>query len=260
MSSDAYLAQADIKYLIGALEKLEQEIATQPNFKRLVDDIVSRRNLKLKLIAPSGFKPDNSEVLIRRRQYFSKEPEVLTEITSFGRVEYIEGKKNYEIVVEMPPTIHGAGAGRSEKALMNLLQRLGHLGFDASKIGSDMARPVKAGDLVFGFSGSWTTLSTITYAKEAKKLGATVVGITSYPDRAGPDCTYTFEIGGRESMGEKRDYYLDQLRGKAITEIDPMGTIYEFKAGVFSDIVIHYVRDRLEEQEETMRKRHVRFE
>jgi D-arabinose 5-phosphate isomerase GutQ len=260
--------QTDVAYLKDALDALEDELTTQPEFFRLIDDITSRREPKVKLIIPSDLKIDNHEILIRRREYFSKEleeqPSDYIEANSLGEAMYVDGIDRYEIILEMPSTIHLYGAGMSGGVAKNLGQRLHHMGFHVSITGDRFASTVKPGDLCIYFSGSWTTFSTTEYAKLSKKAGATVVGITSYVDRAlatEEDCDYALAISGREAINDEiRNYYSENLRGKTTTSIDIMGTLYEFKSDALRLILVHYVSDSLKETEEMMRKRHVQFE
>lgn len=267
IESEKYVIKADIQYLKTALDTLEEELLNQPDFFRLVDDIASRREPKIKLIVPAKHRIDDNEILIRRRQYFSKQlgedVDDYIEVNSIGEIEYVDCIDRFEIVYEPPPVVHSSGAGMSGGVGKNFVQRLHQLGITVSNTGERLAYRVKPGDLCVYFSGGWKTLSTTNYAKEARKGGATVVAITSYPDIAiskENGCHYAIGISGREAILEDRDYYLDQVRGKTSTSVDPMGTMYEFKADVFRLVLVHYVSDKLKETEETMRKRHVMFE
>jgi 6-phospho-3-hexuloisomerase len=249
----------DISYLIAALKTLEEELI-QPSFHRLVEDIVSRREANLKLIVPEWSNLKTNSIVVKRRQYFSAELSDLVQTIYEGTIERVPGIDAPEIIFEHPPTLQLYGAGRSGNVMKSLAQRLLQLGFDVSITGDNMSKSVRPGDLCIYNSGSWRTLSTTNYAKVAKNLGATVVGITSYPERAVDDCTYMVKISGRESMGELRDYYLETLKGKTSTAVDPMGSMYEFKVSVFGDVTVHYVSDLLKETEDSMRKRHANIE
>lgn len=157
-------------------------------------------------------------------------------------------------------TIHVYGAGRSGLEARALAMRLTHLGYDVSEPGTATAKPVDPNDLAIFFSGSWNTLSTTNYARVTKKIGATTVAVTSHPEVAKNDCSYSVEIGGKEKLGKVRDYYLESIKRISSTALDPLGTTYEFKLASFKDILIHHIMHRLSIGEEEMRKRHVIIE
>jgi 6-phospho-3-hexuloisomerase len=239
------LIKSDVNYQKSQLDELEKELISQPEFFRLVDDIVARRGPKVTLKLPKKIKLNTDDISVKYDLSKLK-----------GRVEYTKGEPEIRIKAR---TIHIYGAGRSGLEARALTMRLIHLGFDASEPGSTTARPVKRDDLAIFFSGSWGTMSTTNYAKAAKQEGATTVAITSHPELARKCCDYAIKIGGREES-TVRDYYVESLKGKASTTLDPMGTVYEFKLAAFKDILIHYISERLGEKEHKMRKRHVKFE
>ena len=245
---DPEITRADIDYMKAQLDTLEKELRAQPNYQRLLRDIIDRRpHITLKL--PKDCKSDalDDEIAVKYDE---------TEL--IGRVIH-DDIRTPELTIENP-TIHLYGAGRSGLEEESFAMRLGHLGFSVSEFGTKLARPVKPDDLAILFSGSWETLSTTNYAGAAKAKGAVVVGVTSYPEIAKRDCSYCIEIGGRERMGEIRDYYIDQIKDRCSTTLDLMGTVFERKVAVFADITIHHLSDTLGEMEEKMKKRHANVE
>jgi len=189
MATDA--VRADIEYQKEQLDNLREELFPQPNFFRLVDDVVSRRDPKVILNLPIQYKNlEVGEVLVK-----------YDDIESVGQIEYLDIKAP-EVNVERK-TLHLYGAGRTGLEDEALAMRFLQMGFDVSIPGTTTAKPVKDGDLCIFCSGSWGTISTTNYAKAAKELGATVVGITSHPELAKNDCDYCIEVGGREKLGKQ---------------------------------------------------------
>lgn len=177
-----------------------------------------------------------------------------------GDLEY-GNYENPEVCIGNRGVIHVYGAGRTGLETRSWAMRLVHMSFDVSEPGSVTAKPVKPGDLGIFCSGSWETLSTKTYAKATKNIGATTVAVTSHPELIKKDeCDYWIEIGGREKLGKIRDYYVESLKGKSSIPMDILGTVFEFKLTAFKDLLIHRLSDRLGEVEERMKERHVTFE
>lgn len=248
------IVKIDIGYQQDILGQLEKKLSYQtPSVNRLIDDIVSRRVPTVGLKLPNRYKSIDAEI---------SEISVLYDGTELkGRVEY--GSNEIPVVnIGDRGIIHMYGAGRTGLEVTAWAKRLLHMDFDVSKPGSDYAKPVRPGDLGIFCSGSWETVSTITYAKKTKEIGATTVAITSHPElvKVGEDCDYFIEIGGRDSLGEIRECYVEKLKGKSATQMDTLGAVFEFEVAGFKDIVAHILSERLGITEESMKKRHVTFE
>jgi D-arabinose 5-phosphate isomerase GutQ len=248
------VVKTDIGYQQKLLEQLREEISYQSkSVSRLLDDIILRREPQVALKLPIRYKFNSAE-----KDGIS----VLYDgIKLKGNVEF----GNYEapiVSIGNRGTIHMYGAGRSGLEARSWAMRLVHLNFDVSEPGSTLAKPVKPSDIGIFCSGGWETLSTITYAKKTKEIGATTVPITSHPEllKVGEDCDYFIEIGGREKLGKIRDYYVESLKGKSSTHMDTLGTVFEFKLSAFKDLFIHQLCERLGIEEERMKERHVTFE
>ncbi|GGB35042.1 6-phospho 3-hexuloisomerase [Flexivirga endophytica] len=74
------------------------------------------------------------------------------------------------------------GNGRSGLAIQMAAMRLMHLGLQVHVAGEVTAPAVGAGDVLIAVSGSGTTGSVVGAADVAKKVGASVLAITTAPD------------------------------------------------------------------------------
>jgi D-arabinose 5-phosphate isomerase GutQ len=248
------IIKTDIGYQQDVLEQLYEELFSQSDkINRLLDDIVSRRSPKVVLRLPKSYQclADNKNDGISV---------MYDGVKLEGIIEY--GKcKNPEAYIGDRGTIHICGRGRTGLEDTSLGMRLVHMDFNVSEPGSVYAKPVKKGDLGLFFSGSWETKSTVMYARETKKRGATTVAITSHPKLIKKGyCDYWIKFGGKESLGEIRDRYVGKLKGKSTTHMDNLGTVFEWKMSAFKDILIHLLCEELGIEEGRMKERHVTFE
>lgn len=152
------------------------------------------------------------------------------------------------------------GAGRSGLVAKAFAMRLMHLGFNTFVLGETITPRIGPGDIVLAVSGSGRTQVVVTVAAAAKKAGATVIAITSYPDSPLArlsDCVV--RIPGRTKLAEETDYFARQVLG-IYEPLAPLGTLFEDSALVFFDGLIVELMERLGVTEEDMRKRHANVE
>jgi len=71
------------------------------------------------------------------------------------------------------------GAGGSGLVSRFLAMRLTHLGFSANIVGDQTAGPFTRKDVLIAISHTGETVSTISFAQEAKQLGGRIIAITS---------------------------------------------------------------------------------
>jgi len=71
------------------------------------------------------------------------------------------------------------GAGGSGLVSRFLAMRLTHLGFGANIVGDQTAGPFTRKDVLIAISHTGETVSTISFAQEAKQLGGRIIAITS---------------------------------------------------------------------------------
>ncbi len=148
------------------------------------------------------------------------------------------------------------GAGRSGLVGRAFAMRLMHIGLNVYVVGETITPPIKTGDLLIAISGSGETRYTTTIAQEAKKLGAYVVAITSYPESMlGSTADLKVIIPGRVLDSATRDYEARQISGEH-EPLTPLGTLFELSSMIFLDALISELAYRLGKSEEDMASRH----
>ncbi|MFP3268671.1 MAG: 6-phospho-3-hexuloisomerase [Desulfurococcales archaeon] len=152
------------------------------------------------------------------------------------------------------------GAGRSGLVGRAFAMRLMHLGFQSYVLGDTITPSISSGDAAIAISGSGTTELTVTAAKAAKKVGAQVLAITSYPDSPlGEIADLVLRIPGRTKLAEEKDYFSRQILG--IHEpLAPLGTLFEDTAMVVLDGIIGGLMHRLNKKEIDLKIKHANVE
>ncbi|MEN2999293.1 MAG: 6-phospho-3-hexuloisomerase [Acidilobaceae archaeon] len=152
------------------------------------------------------------------------------------------------------------GAGRSGLVGRAFAMRLLHLGFNAFVLGDTIVPSIREGDVVVAISGSGRTQLIMTAAEAAKRVGAYMVAVTSYPDSPlGNMSDLVIRLPGRTKMSSMTDYFARQILG--IHEpLAPLGTLFEDTAVIFFDGVVYSLMVRLGVKEEEMRTRHANIE
>lgn len=152
------------------------------------------------------------------------------------------------------------GAGRSGLVGRAFAMRLLHLGFNSYVLGDTIVPSISKGDLAIAISGSGRTQLIVTAAEAAKKVGAVVVAITTYPDSPlGALADLVVWVPGRAKSSRMDDFFARQILG--IHEpLAPLGTLFEDATAVFLDGVIYALMLRLGANEEDLRSRHANIE
>lgn len=152
------------------------------------------------------------------------------------------------------------GAGRSGLVGRAFAMRLLHLGFHSYVLGDTIVPSISKGDVAIAISGSGRTQLILTAAEAAKKVGATVVAVTSYPDSPlGMLADLVVWVPGRAKTSRVVDFFARQILG--IHEpLAPLGTLFEDTAAVFLDGVIYALMKELGVNEEEMTARHANIE
>lgn len=152
------------------------------------------------------------------------------------------------------------GAGRSGLVAKAFAMRLMHLGFTVYVIGEIITPGIKKGDLLITISGSGETTSVVAAGKIAKKAGAKLVLVTTYPDstlgRLADRCVV---IKGRTKLEGERDFLLRQIKGEHYS-IAPLGTLFEVSVLIFLDGLVAELMAELGKTEEDLRTRHATIE
>jgi 6-phospho-3-hexuloisomerase len=152
------------------------------------------------------------------------------------------------------------GAGRSGLVGKAFAMRLMHLGLNIYVMGESITPAIGDGDLVIVISGSGSGALSTTSANMAKRLGALVLAVTSYPDSAlGRTADFIVIVPGREVIAREEEYHSRQLLGEHAS-LAPMGTLFEDSCTVFLDSIIAELMTRLEVSEEAMKGRHSTIE
>lgn len=152
------------------------------------------------------------------------------------------------------------GAGRSGLVGRAFAMRLLHLGFNSYVLGDTIVPSISKGDVAIAISGSGRTQLILTAAEAAKKVGAIVVAITSYPDSPlGSIADLVVWVPGRAKTSKIEDFFARQILG--IHEpLAPLGTLFEDTAAIFLDGVIYALMKIIGVNEEDMASRHANIE
>jgi len=193
----------------------------------------------------------------------------MNQITEFIKraTEEIEGK-SVRMLVEKLSSVYSdpsrkilvMGAGRSGLVGKAFAMRLMHMGFNVYVLGETIVPSIRKGDIVVAISGSGRTQLIVAAAEAAKKVGAFIVAITTYPESPlGNLADLIVKVPGRTKMVKMDDYFARQILG--IHEpLAPLGTLFEDTAMVFLDSVIYSLMKRLGISEEDMKQRHANIE
>jgi 6-phospho-3-hexuloisomerase len=145
-----------------------------------------------------------------------------------------------------------SGKGRSGLQMRALAMRLMHLGMQCYMVDDVTTPGIKTSDLLLIGSGSGRTPSLVGYARRAKEEGAKVAVITA--DQESPIALQADVLVLLAAPTPKAQ------KQTSTESIHPMGTLFEQSLGLFNDLVILLLMDRLETDSETMFTRHANLE
>jgi 6-phospho-3-hexuloisomerase len=152
------------------------------------------------------------------------------------------------------------GAGRSGLVGRAFVMRLMHLGFRTYVVGETVTPGIGPNDLLLAISGSGTTGVVVAAAEAAKRVGAKVIAITSFPDSPlAKLADHVVVVPGRTKTSEEVDYFSRQILGMH-EPLAPLGTLFEVGTVVFLDSIIAELMHRLGKTEREMRARHATIE
>lgn len=152
------------------------------------------------------------------------------------------------------------GAGRSGLVAKAFAMRLMHIGFNTYVVGETVTPSLKRGDVFIAVSGSGETSSVVNAAKIAKKVGAKIVAITSFPKSSlGKTSHLVVEIPGRTKTESLTDFLHREIVGE-YASLTPLGTLFEVGALIFLDGVVASLMRKLGKKEEELRERHATIE
>ena len=152
------------------------------------------------------------------------------------------------------------GAGRSGLVAKSFAMRLMHLGFNVFVIGETITPSLKNDDVLLAVSGSGETTLTVSAASVARRVGARVISITSYPNsKLGELSDVKVIVPGRVTKARDDDYFSRQLLG--IHEpLAPLGTLFELSAGIILDAIVVELMEALNIREKDMIEKHATIE
>ena len=152
------------------------------------------------------------------------------------------------------------GAGRSGIVAKAFAMRLMHLGFDSYVVGETITPALRSKDILVAVSGSGETSMIVSAAKIAKKIGAKLAAVTSYPQSTIAKISDIIVIlPGRKKTESTTDFMHRELKGEYASAA-PLGTLFEITALIFLDAVISSLMAALGKKEEDLRVRHATIE
>lgn len=190
--------------------------------------------------------------------------QILTALTkSLDRLDNGQVNKFIEILLDAKKNcrkILVVGAGRSILVGRAFAMRLMHISFDVHVVGETITPAVEKDDILLAISGSGSTTMVVTAAKIAKKVGAKVVAITTYPHSPLGKCAdHVIVLLGRTKLAKKKDYFSRQILG-VHEPLAPLGTLFEATAVIFLDGLIVELMHKLSLTEDDLKKRHATIE
>ena len=150
------------------------------------------------------------------------------------------------------------GTGRSGLIGKAFATRLMHLGLRVYVVGESTTPALHAEDVVVAISGSGETLSIVDLGRVVKKIGASLIVITSQPNSTlGKMADKTVRIFGRAKNGQG-DYLVQHLLGKyaKLSELAPLGTTFEITTLVFLDAAIAELMELMGKDSKSLEEMH----
>ena len=172
-----------------------------------------------------------------------------------------EDVSNFLDVLRSSSNIFVTGAGRSGLVAKAFAMRLMHLGFSAYVVGETISPAITANDCILAISGSGETSNIVSACKIAKKLGANVLAVTSYPESTlGKLADGLVHVKGRTKLEvDDKNYLKRQIHGN-YTMLTPLGTAFELTSLVFLDALVPELMDVMDVTEEDLKARHTNLE
>ena len=148
--------------------------------------------------------------------------------------------------------IFSCGAGRSGFMVKGFAMRLMHMDKTSYVVGETCTPNITKDDVLVICSGSGKTASLVNYANKAKEIGAKIVLVTINVNSTIADMAdIVIEI---PAVSPKSD-----VQG-SVKSIQPMGSLFEQSEGIYLDIVIMLLMEKLGYSSDTMFTRHANLE
>jgi len=163
-------------------------------------------------------------------------------------------------MIEKANKVYVYGAGRSGLVAQAFAMRLMHLGIKVHVVGEITTPAIEREDIFITVSGSGETTSVVNYAAIAKKVGAKIIAITSYPESTlGKIADLVLIVPGRVVEAGSKEYNIRQIKGEHYT-LAPLGTLFEISVLILLDSLIAEMMARLRKSEEDLKARHATIE
>ena len=176
---------------------------------------------------------------------------VMSEITSvLNKVETFQVEQMISEILNSNKIVL-CGAGRVGMAIRGFGMRLGHLGFTAFTLGDSTVPSIAHSDLLIVASGSGETQTIFDLVSIAKKNNAKIVAITGNPES---------RIGKLANVTVKLEAPSKTKQVDGFTSIQPMTTLNEQCLGIFFDLVVLKIMDKVGENHDSMWNRHSNLE
>ena len=145
-----------------------------------------------------------------------------------------------------------AGVGRSGFMAKAFAMRLMHLGFETYVVGETNTPSIENDDLLIIASGSGETATMVVIAEKVKKIGASLIVITTFSQST---------IGKIADIAIKIDAPTPKLEKlNNIKSIQPLGSLFEQTLLLLFDILILILMKKKNINSDTMFKRHSNLE
>jgi len=160
-------------------------------------------------------------------------------------------KDSLEAINQMVEGILGAkkiflyGVGRSGLVARAFAIRLVQLGLDVFFIGESNTPMVEADSIVIILSNTGQTMSAVQTANITRRIGAKVIAINSNPHSK-------LASAASDNIIIATNVPEDEMKLKYA----PLGTVFEDASNLLLDAIITILMTRLNETDQTMRKRH----
>ena len=139
-----------------------------------------------------------------------------------------------------------AGTGRSNLIGKFFAHRLVDLAFDAYVVGETITPSARVTDCIIGISGGGESTYTLNAMEMGRKVGAKLIGLTSYPESALGKMVGTILVipGRKVSERNHQDYLVRQIRG-SMEEFSPRSGVFEISCGIFFESIIYTLSQKV---------------
>jgi 6-phospho-3-hexuloisomerase len=148
------------------------------------------------------------------------------------------------------------GVGREGLMMKAFAMRLFHLGLDVHVVGDMTTPPVGKGDLLMVSSGPGKLSTVAALLEVAKKAGARTLVITAQPkSRDAKKADVVIHLPAQTMANDMK-----AKPSIAKTSVLPMGSLFEITQLFFFEFVVMFLKEKLGQSSNEMRKRHTNLE